>query len=257
VRLHTTPGEWFWYRQPMFKPNIFLHIYLTNIAGIFAVFQFIPGIRRRYISLHRLNGYLVLILLIPGTVSGSIVARRSFGGELNVQAAFYILGLMIVSSALVGISNVKCSTRKHRKWMLRTVAYVSAPITARLATISARYIISAIGTYYSVWRCDEVLYVLNENTTDLYRMYPQCNQPGLDLGSIHVAVRAAAHESPLGFGSSVRATFGMALWIGMVIHVIGVELYIRKTDSSNQHRQDFVLGPKDEKAEGGWWSGSS
>ena len=41
-----------------------------------------------------------------------------FGGDLNVQSAFYIDGILIVFSAGMGITNVR-RTRTHRKWMLR------------------------------------------------------------------------------------------------------------------------------------------
>ncbi|KAJ6602490.1 hypothetical protein DFH09DRAFT_899971 [Mycena vulgaris] len=50
------PGEWFWFREPMYKVNIFIHIYLTTIGGIGALFQFFPAIRRRYVFIHRANG---------------------------------------------------------------------------------------------------------------------------------------------------------------------------------------------------------
>lgn len=42
-----------------------------------------------------------------------------FGGDLNVQSSFYAVGVLIVFSAAMGIRNVKRTTRKHRKWMLR------------------------------------------------------------------------------------------------------------------------------------------
>jgi hypothetical protein len=61
----------------------------------------------------------VLFTLIVGNISGSIIARRSFGGELNVQSAYYILGIMIVFSGFMGFYYVKRDTRQHRKWMLR------------------------------------------------------------------------------------------------------------------------------------------
>jgi hypothetical protein len=185
---------------------------------------------------------------------------RRFGGELNVQSSFYLLGLMIVFSLTMGITHVK-QTRKHRKWMLRelfhpksrhifsyrvliqgSVTYTSVPVTARLAAITSRHIISRIGTYYSVhlihlarisaiidagiwqvWRCDEVLAALTRGGSP----YPPCAVADQDLGSVHVAVRAAVNEWPLGFASSVRVTFGMALWVATVIHVIGVEIYVR------------------------------
>lgn len=126
--------------------------------------------------LHRLNGYMTILLLVPSTICGSILARHVFGGDLSVQGGYYVLGIMIVFSSGMGISNAKISTRKHRKWMLRacfpmtllqkgsqatsqatdqwvctgTVTYASAPITVRLIALLGRPIISGIGTYYAV-----------------------------------------------------------------------------------------------------------
>jgi len=77
IRDLTISGEWFWYRQRMYKPCIIIHVYLSIISGVFAVFQFLPAIRRRSMKLHRINGYLVLALLLPSTVCGTIIARRA------------------------------------------------------------------------------------------------------------------------------------------------------------------------------------
>jgi len=238
VRDLTVPGEWFWYRQSLYKPCIFIHIYLSIISGIFAVFQFIPAIRRRAMILHRINGYLTLTLLIPSTVAGAIVARRAFGGELNVQSAFYVVSLLIVSAASMGIANVK-QTRKHRKWMLRTVAYASVTITARLTSIASRHILSRIGSYYAIWRCEEISFVLNDAVT-LQNLYPQCTEASMNTDRMRVAILVDLRNN-LGFGSSVRATWGMSLWIAIVIHIIGVEIYIRQSESSNTHRRGFEL----------------
>jgi hypothetical protein len=238
IQHKTVPGEWFWYRQRLYKPCILIHVYLSIISGIFAVFQFIPAIRRRAVILHRINGYMVLMLLIPSTVGGSIVARRAFGGDLNIQSSFFTLCIMIVSSAAFGILNVR-QTRKHRKWMLRTVTYAAVPITARLATISARYVTSHIGSYYAIWRCDEILFVL-KNMDAVNDLPLECLVAD-DLASVHTVVRAAVKHPGLGFASSVRATFGMSLWLAIVIHTIGVELYIRQTERANQFRRGFVL----------------
>jgi hypothetical protein len=59
-------------------------------------------------------------------------------------------------------------------------------------------------------------------------LYPQCTQPGIDPADVYVAVRATVKGSGgLGYASTVRLTFGMALWTAIVIHVIGVEVYVR------------------------------
>ncbi|KAJ7742731.1 hypothetical protein DFH07DRAFT_750136, partial [Mycena maculata] len=58
----------------------------------------------------------VLFSLIVGNVlCGSIIARRSFGGELNVHSAVYILSTMDVFSGLMGIHSIKKDTRRHRR----------------------------------------------------------------------------------------------------------------------------------------------
>ncbi|KAG8769304.1 hypothetical protein FRC12_005045 [Ceratobasidium sp. 428] len=230
VETVTVPGEWYWYSKTVFKRCIFVHIYLNIIAGIFAVFQFIPMIRRRKIILHRINGYFVLSMLLPATITGAIVARRAFGGELNSQAAFYILGSMIGFAAFMGISNVR-RTRKHRKWMLRTVAYTSSAITGRVLAIIVRAIVSVSAPYYAVWSCDEVSFLL-KNTSAAASMFPACVlSGGEDPKTVYVPVHASIHEDPINFGSAQRVSFGMALWLGILIHVVAVEIYIRGTES--------------------------
>ncbi|KAJ7640160.1 hypothetical protein B0H17DRAFT_960552 [Mycena rosella] len=189
-------------------------------------------------------GYGVLFCLIVGNICGSIVARRSFGGELNVQSAYYILGIMVVFAALMGVYNVKKDTRRHRKWMLRMVVYFATAISARVIMAAASKIVSVIGTYYSIWRCDEVLNLLTD-PQDVQSWFPQCVTAGVNPAAVWVAVHAASNGGPLYFASSVRAVQGMALWIATLIHVVAVEFYIHKTESANQVRDGFVLEPLD------------
>ncbi|KAJ6602489.1 hypothetical protein DFH09DRAFT_899752 [Mycena vulgaris] len=190
-----------------------------------------------------LSGYGVLFCLIVGNICGSIVARRSFGGELNVQSAYYILGIMVVYAALMGIYNVKKDTRRHRRWMLRMVVYFATAISARVIMAAAAQIVSDIGTYYSIWRCDEVLNLLTDPQA-VQSSFPQCVAAGVDPTAIWVAVHASTN-GPLYFASSVRATQGMALWIATLLHIVGAEFYIYKTEASNQVRLGFVLEPLD------------
>ncbi|EEB91327.1 hypothetical protein MPER_10329, partial [Moniliophthora perniciosa FA553] len=60
MRTLTTPGEFLWFNMPLYLYNYIIHIYLTTIGGLLVGIQFIPTIRRRYVTLHRLNGYLVI-----------------------------------------------------------------------------------------------------------------------------------------------------------------------------------------------------
>ncbi|KAF7290545.1 hypothetical protein MIND_01294600 [Mycena indigotica] len=239
------PGEWFWFQAPMYKINLLIHIYLTTFGGLTAALQFLPAIRRHNVLLHRLNGYGVLFCLIVGNICGAIVGRRSFGGELNAQSAYYILGIMVVYSGVLGIYNVKKDTRRHRKWMLRMVAYFAAVITARLISLAAKVIVTDIGTYFSVWRCDEVLNLLTDAVAR-ERDFPQCVAAGVDPQSVWVTVHASTREGTLYAASSVRAVIGMALWIATLIHMAGVECYIILTEPANQVRLGYALEPNED-----------
>lgn len=55
--------------------------------------------------------------------------------------------------------------------------------------------------------------------------YPQCNQA--NSTQVYVAVHAGVKGSGLAYASTVRLTFGMALWFAIVVHIIGVEVYVR------------------------------
>jgi len=236
------PGEWFWFQRPLYKYNLFIHIYLTTLGGIGAPLQFLPAMRRRYVTLHRLNGYGVLFCLIVGNICGSIIARRSFGGELNVQSAYYILGIMVVFSGIVGIYNVKRDTRRHRKWMLRMVVYFAAVISARLIMLASAQVVTELGSYFSVWRCDEVLNLLSDPEAR-QSTYPQCVADGADPSSVWVTVHASVNNGPLYQAAAYRAVNGMALWIATLIHIVAVEFYINVTEKANQVRLGYVLEP--------------
>lgn len=71
--------------------------------------------------LHRINGWIVFLTLVPGSVAGSIVARRAFGGDLNSETAYYTLGFMIGPAGMLGVyfARVNVNVALHREWMLR------------------------------------------------------------------------------------------------------------------------------------------
>ncbi|KAF7351674.1 hypothetical protein MSAN_01600300 [Mycena sanguinolenta] len=212
------------------------------LGGIGAVFQFIPAIRRSKVLLHRINGYSVLFCLVAAMICGSFAARRAFGGEINAQGAYYVQALLIISCAFMGFNNVKKDTRRHRKWMLRMVAYFGSVLTARLIALPTRSIITLIGTYYSIFRCDEVINLIRAPET-IQGSFPQCNST--DATSVFVAVHASVHDPPLYVASAARVAQGLSLWIATVIHILAVEFYIYQTDAANQVRLNFALEPRD------------
>ncbi|KAL0575729.1 hypothetical protein V5O48_006242 [Marasmius crinis-equi] len=263
MRENTVAGEFFWFDMPLYKYNYIIHIYLSIIGGIFSGAQFVPTIRRgddsdcgvllfrnhktqNYVLLHRINGYFVLITLFAANVTGAIVTRRSFGGELNSQSVYYITAIMSNFSFLWAIYNVKKDTKTHRKWMMRGVVYFSVVISARIIGQAAHAIVTDIGSYYSIWRCDEILYVL-QDLSALVERFPQCSTSTsvLTNPTLYTAVHCSDNEGKLGKASTVRATQGMVLWIATLLHVVGVEIYLRSTEEANSKRHGYALEPKD------------
>ncbi|PBK64884.1 hypothetical protein ARMSODRAFT_1087744 [Armillaria solidipes] len=249
MQKYAPAGQWFWYSQKMMKVNYAIHIYTSVFGGIFALFQFLPAIRRRAVIVHRLNGYFVLILLIPSNVCGAIVGYRAYGGEINTQSMYYILGIASAGCLIIGYLNVKKETRQHRKFMLRGVVIFSVVITTQLITKAARQIVTDIGNYYTVFQCDDLRTVLT-NITAVEQQYPACAGDGVDLSSTYVPVLANAHGDKLHKIAATRVVQGMALWFALFIHIFGCEAYastfqnLKLTEEANYQRRGYVLEPK-------------
>ncbi|KAJ8093633.1 hypothetical protein PM082_020496 [Marasmius tenuissimus] len=148
-------------------------------------------------------------------------------GDISIQSGILFLGIVTLVSATIAWFNIKkLQIDQHRKWMLRTWFYASSIITLRIVMIITARIISAIGQYYTVWSCAEVLYTIDNNSTMLEELYPTCLSGSLD--AIHVAV-PAVWTIGVNIGSTLRMSFGPALWIAMFLHAVGVEIYIHLT----------------------------
>ncbi|KAK0451324.1 uncharacterized protein EV420DRAFT_1274136, partial [Desarmillaria tabescens] len=195
----------------------------------------------------RYSGYFVLILLIPSNVTGAIIGYRAFGGEINSQSMYYTLGILSAGCLILGWFNVKKNTREHRKWMIRGVVIFSVAITARLITLAARQIVTDIGNYHSVFRCDELRSVLT-NITSIQLLFPTCAGDGVDLSSTYVPVYADARGDALHSIAATRVVQGMALWFALIIHIFGCEAYLQMTEEANYQRRGFVLEPKSDSS---------
>ncbi|CUA71355.1 putative MFS-type transporter PB1E7,08c [Schizosaccharomyces pombe 972h-] [Rhizoctonia solani] len=223
------PGEGYWFQRGVYHAGILVHVATTLTAGVIAVTQFVPIIRYKAIIVHRTLGYVALFLLVIGTGSAFAIMRRSFGGDLSIQSAVIVLGTMTLVSAFLAWINIKrLQIDQHRKWMLRTWFYAASIITVRIVMIIMAQIISSIGQYHTLWNCGEVLYALDNNSTQLTEFYPMCTGGAQALEQILVPV-PAVWTIGLTIGSTLRASFGSAVWTGFFIHAVGVEIYIHLT----------------------------
>jgi hypothetical protein len=121
------PGECYYYLNfNRYKIGIMLHLCGVLPAGVLAVFQFTPFIRHRWIIIHRIMGYAALLLYSVGLVGALMIARRAFGGGLDIQAWVGFVGIGILVCFIISYINIKrLQIEQHRAWMLRGWFYVS------------------------------------------------------------------------------------------------------------------------------------
>lgn len=73
-------------------------------------------------------------------------------------------------------------------------------------------------------RCDEVAFIMDD-VSRFAESYPTCLT---DANYGYVAVQASfkSGSSPEKIGAAFRLTFGMGMWVAILVHVIGVEIYV-------------------------------
>jgi hypothetical protein len=88
--------------------------------------QFTPFIRQRWIVVHRITGYLAMLLYTISLVGALMIARHAFGGGLDIQVWIGFVGIGVLVCFIISYINIKrLQIDQHRAWMLRGWFYVS------------------------------------------------------------------------------------------------------------------------------------
>lgn len=124
--LGALPGECYYYLNfDRYKVGIMLHLYGILFAGLLACLQFTPIIRYKALILHRIGGWLAILLSLIGIVGALMIARRAFGGGIEAQTITGVMAIAFLGSLLLAVINIKrLQIEEHRKWMLRAWFYV-------------------------------------------------------------------------------------------------------------------------------------
>ena len=69
--------------------------------------QFVPLIRYKLPVFHRINGYVILVLVFTSNVGALMIARKAFGGSLETQAGIGTLVILTTISVLMAYVNIK------------------------------------------------------------------------------------------------------------------------------------------------------
>lgn len=242
----SVPGEWYWYRQGHYRVGITLHLSTILPAGFLMVWQFVPKIRHNFLLFHRINGYIIIILVLLSNVGALMIARRAFGGTMAVQTSVGTLVVITTVGLAMGYINIKrLQIDQHRAWMLRTMFYLGVIISERIIMIISAMITSKIQSYFVVFSCDEVAFIVRDDvsnvTSYMSQNYPACFVTANNtlsnsiLPQNQVAVSAnILNDLTESTGASFRLTFGSSMWVAIFLHVVGVEIYLALTPRESQ-----------------------
>jgi hypothetical protein len=221
-----SPGEWYFYHRGIYRIGITLHLSTCLPAGFLMVWQFVPVIRHKLLVFHRINGYLIMILVFISNVGALIIARRAFGGGVETQAGVGILVILTTVSIAMAYYNIKrLQIEQHRAWMLRAMFYLGTIITTRLIMAISAMVITMVGDYYQIQTCGEVAFGY-ESWEKAIKLYPDCASR---INGTNIIVHANFNGKSEELGASLGLGFGMAIWMSLLLHIIGVEIYLGLT----------------------------
>lgn len=116
----SSPGEWYYYSAGYHRLGLTLHLWICMPAGFLMVWQFVPAIRQKLLSLHRLSGWTIIGLVTASNVGALMICNQSFGGTVETQSGVIVLAIMVSISAFMATYNIRrLQIDQHRAWMLR------------------------------------------------------------------------------------------------------------------------------------------
>lgn len=220
------PGEWYHYHDGIYRAGLTIHLAACLPAGFLMVWQFVPLIRHKLLLFHRINGYIIILLVLVSHIGAIIIARRAFGGSIEVQGGVGTMVILTTLSITMAYYNIKrLQIEQHRAWMLRAMFYMASIITDRIIMVVSAIVISKFGEYYQIQTCGELLFGIS-NVGEAIGRYPECASGGNDT---RIIVHADINGKSEQVGASLGLSFGMALWLGLVLHIVGVEIYLSLT----------------------------
>ncbi|KAN0093962.1 hypothetical protein V8E51_017146 [Hyaloscypha variabilis] len=211
---------------------------MSEAVGIILPLQFIPRLRAKNPALHRWIGRLLILAVSLGNVGGMVATRHSFGGTITAQTSFGTLVVISSFSLFKAWGSIRAGrVHRHRVWMLRAWSYICSVLTLRLlmAVFSFSLVLLSPNRYKTVSTCAEILHTyktLSCNFTRslprLLERYPTCADLSDDgAKGVFVAVNASLDVMrPEEIFSMLSLVYGTCAFLGLMIHVLGVEVYL-------------------------------
>jgi len=112
-----------------------VHVAASILALLAGPVQFLRGLRERRPAMHRAAGWLYVLAVGAGGVSGLVLAGHAFG-PLSNRVAFTLLALLWLIATLAGLREIRAGNLlQHRRWMVRSYALAFSGVTLRAETL--------------------------------------------------------------------------------------------------------------------------
>ncbi|KAF4337744.1 hypothetical protein FBEOM_8341 [Fusarium beomiforme] len=238
------PGEcWSYDRKDLYKVGIKLHLYTITPASLLVVFQFVPFIRYKALLVHRMNGYIVVVLGVIGTVGAIMIAPVAFGGSLPIRAFVGTLSIMFLGSLFLAIWNIKAlQLEQHRAWMLRAWLYSGSIITVRIIMIISALVMSKNPGFRLPMQCAKLASFYDDRES-LIAKYPTCD----DLNAWVAVQGDMSGDGAENVASALSISFSMAVWLGLAIHAICIEVYLQLTPAESERLRKISFQRQQER----------
>ncbi|POS81529.1 hypothetical protein DHEL01_v200046 [Diaporthe helianthi] len=234
--LHAAPGECFFFLNGgQEQIGMMMHLYAIIPCCLLLFFQFVPVIRQKAVLFHRINGYVVILLMAVALAGGLMATSNSFGGEVAFQVANVLLGASVtICLALAMISIRRLRIDQHRAWMLRAWVLASSIITMRIIQNIAGRAVSGQG-YTSLRPCGQINSdgVLPQPVIE--SVWPGCVAYFTGASpEQQVLVRADYYGLPIEINVALSIASGASAFIALFLHAMGVEVYLQLTPAESE-----------------------
>ena len=113
----------------------FLHVLPGALVLLLAPLQFSKRLRSRYLGVHRWSGRLILLAVIPLSLSGFFFGSMPFAGVPETLAIVVFGGLFLFAAARAFVAIRRRDIARHREWMIRMFAVAVGIETIRLVDL--------------------------------------------------------------------------------------------------------------------------
>lgn len=144
--MHMAFGPDLWGHIDYNRLFFMLHIVAAPIALAVGPFQFMPWLRNRFRTLHKLSGYLYAAVIVVGGI-GAFGMAFTVSTSVWSTVAYILLSTLWVSTTVYAVYHAAVTKKLtlHREWMMRSYALTLAGLMFRLILL----ILFAFGLTYT------------------------------------------------------------------------------------------------------------